>query len=103
LNNTVVSGRIITVAVTQVIFTLERNARKIAFEGISENSMPKVEEHNSFEKWFWLLLNQNLKKTIHSNYEALNHHICFFDFKNPLSKKDINFSFYDVFKNCWIK
>ena len=52
---------------------------------------------------FGYLLNQNLKKTIHSNYEALNHHICFFDFKNPLSKKDINFSFYDVFKNCWIK
>jgi hypothetical protein len=62
LNNTVVSEQIITVAVTQVIFTLERNARKIAFEGISENLMPKVEEHNSFEKWFWLSSESKSKK-----------------------------------------
>jgi hypothetical protein len=37
--------------------------------------MPKVEEDDSFEKWFWLSSESKSKKTIHSNYAALNHHV----------------------------
>ena len=94
--------------IKDVIFNLEMNKSNVSFEVISENLIPKVEvvEDYSFEKWFRAFSESKTietKKSTHSNYKALYHHVCDFDFKSPLSIKDINFSFYDGFKNWLIK